>query len=215
MTATASTASSRPSSGLNLHPGFARPAPPSGLRPARTSIRATQRPHAEFTAARLGDGRVLNSPLAGEADMSADTVMSAAPAAPTTGAGVRRSRRDRAGRALMWLAALAAAGSAVAALFTVLDAGDADKVVETWRLSGLIVFAGLFALLALRPRQYRGVWELVIASKLALTITALGYVAHGGITGAGAIAGWDGGLTLVLITAYICCRGWRAGRCPR
>jgi hypothetical protein len=54
------------------------------------------------------------------------------------------------------------------------------------------------------------VWELVIASKLALTVTAVGYAAHGGITGAGAIIGWDGGLTLVLITAYICCRGWRA-----
>jgi hypothetical protein len=110
----------------------------------------------------------------------------------------------------MWLAALAAAASAVAAFFTVLDAGGAAKVVETWRLYGLIVFAGLFALLALHPRQYRGVWELVIASKLALAVTAAGYAAHGGITGTGAIIGWDGGLTLVLITAYICCRGWRA-----
>ena len=75
---------------------------------------------------------------------------------------------------------------------------------------GLVVFTGLFVLLMLRPRYYRGVWELVIASKLAMTFTAVGYAAHGGIAGAGAIIGWDGGLAAVLIAAYICCRGWTA-----
>ena len=120
------------------------------------------------------------------------------------------SRRERAGRALMWLAALGAAASAVTALFTVLNAGGATKVVETWRLDGLVVFAGLFALLALHPHRYGGMWELAIVSNLALTVSAAGYAAHGGIAGTGAIIGWDGGLTAVLITAYICCRGWTA-----
>ncbi|MBM7808225.1 hypothetical protein JOD57_004062 [Geodermatophilus bullaregiensis] len=36
-----------------------------------------------------------------------------------------------------------------------------------------MVFAGLFALLAWRPLGYRGVWELVIFHKVAVTTTAL------------------------------------------
>ena len=39
-------------------------------------------------------------------------------------------------------------------------------MVETWRLLGFGTFAGLFALLAYRPRYYAGVWELAIANKL-------------------------------------------------
>jgi hypothetical protein len=50
----------------------------------------------------------------------------------------------------------------------------------------------------------------VLFSKLALTVTALVFAAQGGISGAGAIVAWDGGLSLVLIAAYGCCRGWTA-----
>ena len=46
------------------------------------------------------------------------------------------------------------------------------KVLEAWRAYGLVVFAGLFILLALRPRAMRGVWELAIFDKAALTLTA-------------------------------------------
>ena len=46
-------------------------------------------------------------------------------------------------------------------------------MVETWRAYGLVVFAGLFALLAWNPLGHRGLWELVIAHKVALTVTAL------------------------------------------
>lgn len=126
----------------------------------------------------------------------------------TSGAAI--APRERAGKALMWLAALGAAGSAGMALLTVLDAGGATKIVETWRFYGLVVFAGLFALLALHPHRYAGVWELVIVSKLALTVTAAGYAVQGGVAGTGAVIGGDGVLTAVLITAYICCRGWIA-----
>ncbi|MGH3293622.1 MAG: hypothetical protein ACRDP7_17625 [Trebonia sp.] len=120
------------------------------------------------------------------------------------------SLREKIGTGLMWLAVLGAVGAAGTALLTVLDAGGATKVVETWRLYGLVVFVGLFALLMLRPHHYRGVWEITIASKLAMTVTAIGYAAHGGIAGTGPIIGWDGGLTALLITAYVCCRGWTA-----
>ena len=138
--------------------------------------------------------------------MSAST----ATTATTTSHAAVMSRREMVGRALMWLAVLGAAGAAGTALLTVLDAEGATKIVETWRMYGLVVFTGLFVLLLLRPRYYRGVWELVIASKLAMTFTAVGYAAHGGIAGTGAIIGWDGGLAAVLIAAYICCRGWTA-----
>lgn len=63
---------------------------------------------------------------------------------------------------------LSAAG---AAFLNVLDAEGATKVVETWRMYGPVVFTGLFVLLVLRPRHYPGMWELVIASKVAMTFT--------------------------------------------
>jgi hypothetical protein len=90
-------------------------------------------------------------------------------------------------------------------------AEDATKVVETWRMYGLAVFAGLFVLLAVRPRGYRWLWELVIANKVALTLTAVVYLAQGGVTAAGTIVIWDGVLSVVLVAAYACCRGWTAG----
>ena len=42
--------------------------------------------------------------------------------------------------------------SAVSALSSVVAANDSTRVVEVWRMYGLAVFAGLFVLLALRPR---------------------------------------------------------------
>ena len=82
----------------------------------------------------------------------------------------------RAGRAGADVARRPGRGRAAGtALLAVLDADGATKVVETWRMYGLVVFTGLFVLLMLRSHHYRGVWELVIASKLAMTFTAVGY----------------------------------------
>lgn len=118
--------------------------------------------------------------------------------------------RDRAARFLMAVAAVGAAGATVSAVFTVLGSDDATRVVETWRLYGFMVFTGLFALLALKPRDYRGIWELVILNKGALTFTALLYIFAGGAHGAIMVVIADGVLTVMLVTAYILCRGWRA-----
>ena len=137
--------------------------------------------------------------------MSAST----ATTATTTSHAAVMSRREMVGRALMWLAVLGAAGAAGTALLAVLDAEGATKIVETAHVRPGRLHRPVLLLL-LRPRYYRGVWELVIASKLAMTFTAVGYAAHGGIAGTGAIIGWDGGLAAVLIAAYICCRGWTA-----
>lgn len=116
--------------------------------------------------------------------------------------------RDRIARALLWVAAIGAAASAAASVATIGQASGATAMVETWRGYGYLVFAGLFVLLALRPHRYRGVWELVIANKVALTATALAFAARGGIAGTGTIIIWDGGLSVLLIAAYLTCRGW-------
>ena len=133
---------------------------------------------------------------------------------PVATAAAPRLRPDRIGRVLLWIAAVGAAGAAVSAVSTVLGAGGTTKVVETWQLYGFVVFAGLFVLLALRPLGYRGVWELAVLNKVALTVTALAYAARGGISGTGSIIAWDGSLSLVLIAAYVCCRGWTAWSAP-
>lgn len=118
--------------------------------------------------------------------------------------------RIRAAQALLWLAAVAAAVAAIMALASLGAANDDIKVVQTWRAYGLVVFAGLFALLALYPHAYRGVWELVLFHKLALTLTALAYLAQGGIPGTSTIIVSDGILVAVLVAAYVLCRGWSA-----
>ncbi len=110
-------------------------------------------------------------------------------------------------RVLMGIAALAAAASAVGAIGAVRDADAAIKMIETWRGYGYLVFAGLFALLALRPRQYRGVWELVIFNKIALTVTAILF--GSAVVDTGTVIVWDGGLSVLLLVAYVGCRGWR------
>ncbi|MET8909449.1 hypothetical protein [Micromonospora sp. NPDC004551] len=110
--------------------------------------------------------------------------------------------RLRLARILLIIATVSAFGAAVAQIQVVFDAGGATKVVETWRLYGFVVFAGLFALLAVRPLGNLTVWLLVIMNKLALTVTGLAYQAHGGIAETGPIITWDGGLTVLLLAAF-------------
>ncbi|NES28739.1 hypothetical protein GCE86_20730 [Micromonospora terminaliae] len=126
--------------------------------------------------------------------------------ATTDGGGVR----DRIGRVLLWLAAVGALAAALGAYGTVADAEPAVKVVETWRAYGFLVFAGLFALLAVRPRGYRGVWPLVIFHKLAMTVTALVYTRNAAIEGTGTVLIVDGALSVLLVLALVLCRGWVA-----
>src|SRR4051794_7195585 len=75
--------------------------------------------------------------------------------------------RLQTGRALMATAAVGALLSAVSSVAVVAAAGPQTQMVETWRGYGYLVFAGLFAVLALRPRHYRGVWELTLLHKAA------------------------------------------------
>src|SRR5690606_34163570 len=99
--------------------------------------------------------------------------MSKATLSSSSGAGFRGSMRV--GQALLVLVAIGAVTAALAAFVAVRDAGPETRMIETWRLVGLATFAGLFGLLAYRPRHYAGLWELVIFNKLILTVAALAY----------------------------------------
>ncbi|MBB6001001.1 hypothetical protein [Streptomonospora salina] len=120
-----------------------------------------------------------------------------------------------AARVLMALASASALAAAAAGLPTVLDAGPDRVMAETWRFYGFGVFAALFALLAWRPLRYRWVWEIVIANKALLAVTAAAFAAGAlgpdGVAGAGAAATADSVLAAVTLAAYLLCRGWRAG----
>jgi hypothetical protein len=116
--------------------------------------------------------------------------------------------RDRAGAALLVVCALGAVAAAVAAVPAVVDAGAATQGVEAWRMIGYLFFAGVFVLLALAPRQLRGLWELTIAAKLALPVAAL--TVAGGADDADTFLVADGIVSAVLIGAYVLVAGWRA-----
>lgn len=116
--------------------------------------------------------------------------------------------QDRVGRILLVLSALSAVGAFVAGLTAVRGALPEVVWVETWRTLGFLVFAGLFAILAWRPRLSAGVWELVILDKAALSV--LGFVY--GTPESLAAAPIDGALAALLVVAYLCTRGWRSWR---
>ncbi|MGC3861948.1 hypothetical protein ACPSM1_17345 [Micromonospora chersina] len=137
--------------------------------------------------------------------MTAATTVETRPAT-TDGGGVR----DRIGRVLLWLAAIGAVAAALGAYGAVADAEPAVTVVETWRAYGFVVFAGLFALLAVRPRGHRAVWALVIFHKVAMTMTALAYSRDAAIEGTGTVLVFDGALSVLLVLALVLCRGWVA-----
>jgi hypothetical protein len=113
---------------------------------------------------------------------------------------------------LLWVAALAAAVSAVTAIGVVAEADAATRMVETWRALGYAAFAGLFGLLAWRPRANLAVWAIVLAHKAALTGLALLYASRGMAEGTGSILVWDGGLTVVLLVALALARPWASSR---
>jgi hypothetical protein len=110
------------------------------------------------------------------------------------------------GQALTWLAAISALIAAGSAISDVTAADHSTLVVQTWRMYGLFLCGGLFVLLALRPQVHGAVWALVISNKAALAITAAAYLTHGGIAEAAKTVGWDGVLTVVLVTAYLLSR---------
>lgn len=126
----------------------------------------------------------------------------ATPAASTT------SGRDRAAKAILGLSAAGALIATAATVGVVADAEGTLQVAETWRLAGLPVFAGLFIILARSPRRVAGLWELVIANKLALVAAGATYLS--GVDGGSDFVYVDGVLVVMLFTAYVLTKGWTA-----
>jgi hypothetical protein len=72
---------------------------------------------------------------------------------------------------------------------------------------GFLVFAGMFALLAIRPRSTPGVWELAFGHKAAMAVAAVILAGAHEATSAGPI---DAFLALAILTSYLCMRGWES-----
>ena len=86
--------------------------------------------------------------------------------------------------------------------------------VEAWRMFGYVVFAGLFALVALFPRRMTGIWELILFHKAGTALFLVPYM--GNDTGASMtktitnVVLNDAMLVVVTLAAYILAKGWRA-----
>ncbi len=106
---------------------------------------------------------------------------------------------------LLWVAAIAALGAAISAIPAIQDADNTTKVVETWRMIGFGTFAAMFTMLARKPHGNQ-LWWIVIGNKLALTIAGIIFVMQGGIKGALDVVIFDGGLTILLLIAFVLMR---------
>lgn len=115
--------------------------------------------------------------------------------------------RDRLGRGLMGLAALGALAAFFSGLASVSAAASDTVWVETWRLFGFLVFTGMFALVALRPRRSAGIWELAFFHKAGMAASALFLSGAKEAAPAGTI---DGALAVLIVIAYVLTRGWMA-----
>ena len=116
---------------------------------------------------------------------------------------------DRIGRALLGFDAVATLGAFATGIPRIMDADDAHLLTEAWRTFAYIVFAGLWALLAIAPRGQRGVWELVIVHKVAVTVFALAAFTKPEAPQTAVI---DGVLVVTTLAAYVLCRGWSTWR---
>lgn len=123
---------------------------------------------------------------------------------PTTTA----ARRDRLAQVILGLCAVGAGFATATAVGDVADTEGAARLAETWRLFGFPVFAGIFLILAAAPRRVAGLWELVIANKIALVVAGATFLS--GVEGSSDFVYVDGALVAMLIAAYVLTRGWTA-----
>jgi len=112
---------------------------------------------------------------------------------------------DRIAAVLLLLCALVALISFIAGIQKFAVLSPAMRMAETWRLFGLIVFVGLFVLLAFWPRHYAGIWELVIFHKVVIAIASLAIQ-----SGAQRMVIIDVLIALFVIIAYFLTRGYSA-----
>jgi uncharacterized transporter YbjL len=119
--------------------------------------------------------------------------------------------RDRIATILMLVSALGALFAFITAIGAVQTAGPATQQVETWRLFGFLMFAGVFVLLGIWPRRLPGLWELTIANKVGLTLVEALLIRTNAV-GAQFAAISDAILCVFLVAAYLLSRGYTAWR---
>ncbi|AOW85794.1 hypothetical protein BC342_03845 [Streptomyces olivaceus] len=116
---------------------------------------------------------------------------------------------DRIGRWLMAFDAVATLGALARGIQIMTDVSDERLLTEAWRTFAYVLFAGLWALVAVAPRGQRGLWELLLLHKTAVTVFAL---AVGHVPESSQTALVDGFLVVSTAAAYVLCRGWQAWR---
>jgi peptidoglycan/LPS O-acetylase OafA/YrhL len=127
----------------------------------------------------------------------------------TTAANLPAPWADRTGRTLLAIDALATLGAFAQGIPRVADAADEQLLTEFWRTTAYIVFAGMWALLAIAPREQRGMWELILVQKIAVTLLAIVSI---GKPEAAQTAVIDGFVVVTTVAAYVLCRGWYTWR---
>jgi len=115
--------------------------------------------------------------------------------------------RDRAAMILMLIAALGAAFAFVSSIGVARLASAVTQQVEWWRVMGFLLFTLLFVFLAIAPRKYPGLWELILIDKGALTLIEF-VLAKNPATNALSPAIIDGILTIIILAAYLLARGY-------
>jgi hypothetical protein len=115
-----------------------------------------------------------------------------------------QSRRDLLARGAMAICALLAIGAAVTVFAEAQARSPDDAWVHLWRATALLMFAGAFSLLALRPRLSPGIWELTFLHKAMLAVLA--FLNPSSIAAAEGL--FDLGLTIAIVIAYVLTRGW-------
>jgi hypothetical protein len=123
--------------------------------------------------------------------------------ASTTWEGI--DMRDRIGRVLLAICAIATLGAFAQGIQIMSGVSDERILTEAWRTFAYIIFAGLWAMLAISPRGFRGVWELLFAHKIAITLFAVAVIDKPGAVQHVIV---DGTLVVVTGIAYVLCRGW-------
>ncbi|WP_440098866.1 hypothetical protein [Streptosporangium sp. H16] len=116
---------------------------------------------------------------------------------------------DRIGRTLMALNAVATLVAFAGGVMIMTSVSDDRVITEAWRTFAYIVFAGLWAILAVAPRRQWGLWELLLLQKSAITVYSF---AMWDMPDASSTALIDLAVTVTTAAAYVLCRGWYAWR---
>ncbi|WNV88066.1 hypothetical protein [Umezawaea sp. Da 62-37] len=116
---------------------------------------------------------------------------------------------DRIGRVLLALCSIATVAAFAGGIKLITEVSDERVLTEAWRAFAYIVFAGMWAMLAVAPRAQRGVWELLLIQKTAITVFALVFF---DLPDAKQTFFVDASLVVATVIALVLCRGWYGWR---